>query len=355
MASSQAQVACPASGGQPVSFRFPVTWTYLAGPLVSAKVVPVKPEPAQRPVPEVVPSAPQVLLPRKVASEASVAPPRPPVQEIVATPRPTDTWEMIIPKMGRPAPRPARVPPAVASIPKAPREPEPVTIDALPAFATREPENSSSAGLKLSLAGIAVLMIGGIIYFSNAKGQQAPLVAQTFEVGPALPVGMSGWISDFAPLSGWSQYPRVVSVLRGSQNLTDFRIEFPAQIDRKALGWVFRAKDPKNFYVMKLEIVKPLPAAEGVVTHFAVINGQEQSRVQLPLSVPLRPNTVYTIRMEALGSSFTTWLQGQKIDQWADPQISEGGIGTYSELGERGVLKGEMAVFTLVAKSPLTR
>ena len=50
---------------------------------------------------------------------------------------------------------------------------------------------------------------------------------------------------------------REISILRPSLNLTDYRIEFQAQIESKAIGWVFRAKDRKNFYVAKLEIVKP--------------------------------------------------------------------------------------------------
>ena len=101
---------------------------------------------------------------------------------------------------------------------------------------------------------------------------------------------------------------------------------------------------------MKLEIVKPLPQSTGVLTHFAVINGQEQPRVQVPLSMPLRPNIAYAVRLDALGGSFTTWIQGQKVDQWSDPQIREGGVGLYSEQGERGTLSGGLAVFTLLAK-----
>ena len=39
-------------------------------------------------------------------------------------------------------------------------------------------------------------------------------------------------------------------------NLSDYRLEFQAQIEAgKALGWVFRAKDGKIFYVNKLEMV----------------------------------------------------------------------------------------------------
>ena len=36
--------------------------------------------------------------------------------------------------------------------------------------------------------------------------------------------------------------------------MPDYRFEFRGQIERKALGWIFRASNPKNYYVMKLEI-----------------------------------------------------------------------------------------------------
>jgi hypothetical protein len=213
----------------------------------------------------------------------------------------------------------------------------------------REPGDRFSVGIKLVLATLPILLVAGMAFYTTSGRPQAPIVVEA-EVGPALPVGLAGWIANFAPPGG-SQWGRRISVLRGSQKLTDFRLEFPGQIDSKALGWVFRAQDPKNFYVMKLEIIKPLPLSTGVLTHFAVINGQEQPRVHVPLSMPLRPNTVYAVRMDVVRSNFTTWIQGQKVDQWADDQIRAGGVGLYTEQGERGTLKGEIAVFTLPGKS----
>jgi hypothetical protein len=132
-------------------------------------------------------------------------------------------------------------------------------------------------------------------------------------------------------------------------------LEFQGQIESKALGWVLRAKDPKNFYVMKLEIVKPIPESAGVLTHFAVIDGKEQRRVQVPLSLPLRPSIAYAVRVDARGDSFTTWIQGQEVDRWSDSRIHQGGVGLYSELGERGTLSGDMAVFPFLAKPQLKR
>ena len=43
------------------------------------------------------------------------------------------------------------------------------------------------------------------------------------------------------------------------------------QIETKAIGWVFRAADPKNYYVAKIEIVKPGLEPTVALVRFAVI------------------------------------------------------------------------------------
>ncbi len=282
---------------------------------------------------------------------------------------------MVIPKTSRPGVRPSPVP----LLPLPPGRVEPVktaaerprrsafevphresetsetdcgfqTLGAFP----RKPVQGLSAAMKLGLKMLLAMAISAVLFFTIANTTRLPTpFAAASEAGPPLEVGLAGWIPGFAT-PGRSQGGRV-SVLRGSQKLTDFRLEFRGQIVSKAFGWVVRAKDAKNFYVMKLEIVKPIPESKGVLTRFAVIDGQEEPRVQVPLAMPLRPNAVYNIRVDALGSTLTTWFQGQQIDRWVAPQIQAGGVGLYTELGDRGTLEGPMAVSTLRAKAPTQR
>jgi hypothetical protein len=207
----------------------------------------------------------------------------------------------------------------------------------------KESQSGLSVTVKGAMAGALALAIAGILIFTNTDTPKAPAspVART--------VDAAGWIADFAAPGG-SQWGRQVSVLRSSLKSTDFLLEFQGRIENKALGWVFRAKDPKNFYVMKLEIVKLVPRTTVMLSRFAVINGQEQPRVQVPLSMPVRLDTIYTVRLEAAGASFTTWIQDEKTDQWNDSRLREGGVGLYSEHGERATLKGDMVVSRLVRK-----
>jgi hypothetical protein len=166
-----------------------------------------------------------------------------------------------------------------------------------------------------------------------------------------LPVGDGGWVTNWSGGEAGVRRTRDISILRASANLTDYRVEFQAQIETKGLGWVVRAMNPKNFYVMKLEVLKPGLQPTVNFVHFAVVNGEEQGRTQLPLGFPVRVDTMYRIRTEVVGNHITTWLQDQKIDDWTDERVKTGGTGLYYDRGERGSLKGGLNVVPLTLKN----
>jgi len=205
---------------------------------------------------------------------------------------------------------------------------------------------------------VAVLAVAGAIgagvYLMGGKSTKpAPVVSgapvsDVVEAG-TLSVGEAGWIEDWAPQPPNPKVLRVLSILRGSLPLSDYRMEFEAQIESKALGWVYRALNPKNYYVTKLEIVKPGIEPTVEVAHFAMIDGEEQTRSHTPLTVKVRVDTSYKVRFEALGDRFTTYVEGQKVDEWTDNRIGRGGVGMYRERGESALLKGTVRM-TLIAK-----
>ena len=69
---------------------------------------------------------------------------------------------------------------------------------------------------------------------------------------------------------------------------------------------MYRARDGKNYYVDKLEIVKPGLEPTVALVRFAVIDGQEQPHAQIPLNLPVRSTPLYKIRFDAVGDHFTT-------------------------------------------------
>jgi hypothetical protein len=205
-----------------------------------------------------------------------------------------------------------------------------------------------SGGLsKVVMLGIAaaVLAIGGIVYLTMRDTGSSQVVA----AGPALASADWAWVNDWGnDVAAHRQ--RQISDLGQSVELADYRIEFEGQIQNKALGWVFRAKDPKNFYVMKLALVKSGSYPAIALERFAVINGDEQPRVRVPLTIPVTPDNVYRVRFEAVGKHFTTWIQDQKVDELTDDRIKSGGVGQYHELGETSSLKNGMTVIPLMKK-----
>lgn len=203
---------------------------------------------------------------------------------------------------------------------------------------------------KIGIVVVLLAGLGGLIAYSSKSGGAATKEGPgTIVAGSALPAGEAGWITDWGNEPGVRR-TRQISILRSSQTLTDYRIDMTGQIESKAIGWVFRAQDPKNFYVTKLEIVKPGLEPTVALVRFAIINGEEQAHAQLPLPMKVRLDTMYKIRFDALGNHFTTYVQDQKVDDWTDDHVKTGGVGFYRERGEDATLKGGMNVVPLIVK-----
>jgi len=131
--------------------------------------------------------------------------------------------------------------------------------------------------------GIAILVILAAIYFIFGK-------ADTPAGGRGVMVGEQGWLTEWTSDAAGSRLGRQLTLYRPSVGLSDYKMQFTGQIESKALGWVFRATDTKNYYAMKIETLRPGAMA---LTHFAVVEGRESSSSQRPLSVDARPGAVY--------------------------------------------------------------
>ena len=207
-------------------------------------------------------------------------------------------------------------------------------------------------GLKMGVSAAVIVGLSGIAYVVTRGGgkttSQAPVAAPVAQaVASGVPIS-GGWIEDWANAS---RSKRHISVLSGSAKLSDYRLEFQAQIQTKAIGWIFRGLNPRNYYVTKLETITPGLEPTVALVHFAVIDGQDENRVVVPLPMKVRVDTTYKIRFEAIGNHFSTWVQGQKIDEWTDSRFGSGGVGLFSEREEQAALQGTVNVVALVPKN----
>src|SRR4029077_19133678 len=110
---------------------------------------------------------------------------------------------------------------------------------------------------------------------SNPPATAPAPVVSSVAAGVAI---SGGWIDDWANSAKTNRH---ISMLSGSVKLSDYRLEFQSQIETKAIGWAFRALNPRNYYVEKLEITKPGLEPTVALVHFAVVDGQDESRVSV--------------------------------------------------------------------------
>jgi hypothetical protein len=157
--------------------------------------------------------------------------------------------------------------------------------------------------------------------------------------------GLSHWTGSPDWAKSWSYdgtgfaRPGRLAWLSRSVPLTDYRLEFLAQIDKKALGWVFRASDSRNYYAVKLVESRSGPSPAFSIVRYAVIDGRERLRVQLPLPFTATAKSMLRVRQEVRGEQFTTYLDGRVVDTWSEPTLARGGVGFFADPGEAAYIR----------------
>jgi hypothetical protein len=157
--------------------------------------------------------------------------------------------------------------------------------------------------------------------------------------------GLDAWESQANRTTNWSYdaagfvRPGPLAIFKPTLDLVDYRFEFLGEIDQKAMGWVFRAHDLKNYYAMKFVIVKPGPLPLIDMVRYAVINGKEGPRIHKPLPMTVRNDMLYRVSIDVRGADFTVMAQGQVVDFWTDRRLPHGGVGFFANRGERARLR----------------
>jgi hypothetical protein len=175
--------------------------------------------------------------------------------------------------------------------------------------------------------GIAILLVLAALYFAFGKSDKPA------GDGRAVAVGEQGWSTEWASDTVGSRRARQITLYRPSAHMTDYQMQFTGQIESKALGWVFRLSDTRNYYAMKIETLRPGAMA---ITHFAVVDGRESSYAQRPLTVDARPGAAYRVKLDVNGPRFTVSIAGEPVDFWTDNRLKSGAVGFMNERDERG-------------------
>jgi hypothetical protein len=155
-----------------------------------------------------------------------------------------------------------------------------------------------------------------------------------FTAGLTRWMGPAGWSTDWSYDQAGFLRPGKLAFLEQSMKLKNYRMEFMGQIERKSLGWTFRALDDRNYYVAKLTIAKPGPLPLVDLIHYPVTDGKEGPKVRVNLPFSVRNDTLYQIEMNVKGDTFRASVNGHVVDSWTDKVLRAGGVGFFSGQGE---------------------
>jgi hypothetical protein len=161
-----------------------------------------------------------------------------------------------------------------------------------------------------------------------------------YEVGDNFHAGLASWEGKGFSKS-WAYdkegfvRPGRLALYKPSHDMSDYKVEFLTQIERKSVGWVFRAEDEQNYYAMKLAVTEPGPRPLVALVRYAVVDGKRESHGETPLQVMMHNNRPYRVSVDVKGNRFLTSIEGQVVDSWSDDRLKSGGVGLFSEGSEK--------------------
>lgn len=150
--------------------------------------------------------------------------------------------------------------------------------------------------------------------------------------------GLTEWKGSSAA-DGWNRsagltHPGKLRLWASSLALTDYEFEFAGQIEKRGMGWAFRAEDIKNYYATKIVISQPGPLPRAELIRYVVTDGTQGPKTRLPLPLLIRTDTLYQVRVNVRNDQFSTLVNGQMVDSWSDNRFKKGGVGLFTDAGE---------------------
>ena len=123
-----------------------------------------------------------------------------------------------------------------------------------------------------------------------------------------------------------------------TMDLSNYRLDFEARIRSRAVGWVVRAADTRNYYAFKLV---ENGGKDPYLVRYPVIGGSRRGsspvRVDLPAMLAGADFNRVTVRVR--GEQITTLVNGWGVDYWKDRTLATGGVGFLSDAGETAVVR----------------
>ncbi len=176
--------------------------------------------------------------------------------------------------------------------------------------------------------------------FARLQGAISDRAATT--VSDTMEAGMQAWGT--APkqwAAGWSRNadgyvrPGPLELFKPTSNFKNYRMEFFGQIENKSMGWVVRAQDKQNYYAMKFSVIEQGLRPVIAMVHYPVVGGKKGHSISTPLNVMVHQNRPLHVSVDVDGNRLTASVEGQQVDSWTDDLMPKGGVGFFSDAGEK--------------------
>jgi hypothetical protein len=158
--------------------------------------------------------------------------------------------------------------------------------------------------------------------------------------------GLKNWKTAGGSSAGWSidklgmVAPSRLALYEPSHKLTDYELRFQGTIDAGGLSWVVRASDSRNYYAVKLVVIPARPLRKLVIRRYAVVNAVPMKRVETPLALDERTDSLYRVSLNIQGDRYVLTVQDQLADSWTERRLKVGGVGFFADPGERSRISG---------------
>ncbi|HYM11152.1 MAG TPA: hypothetical protein VEU62_10480 [Bryobacterales bacterium] len=131
-----------------------------------------------------------------------------------------------------------------------------------------------------------------------------------------------------------------------TMGLKEYQMDFAARVDRKAIGWIVRAVDARNYYAFKLaDHGRAAAGSDGVkfdLVRYQVIDGQAPDpgqRYTAHLVIHVKQSDFLNISTRVSEDQIITIINGFGVDEWKHLKMQTGGLGFLAENGESFQIK----------------
>ncbi|MFN7918616.1 MAG: hypothetical protein U0Q16_00875 [Bryobacteraceae bacterium] len=170
---------------------------------------------------------------------------------------------------------------------------------------------------------------------SSVAARSAVALTDDFSHGLADWEGRGDWAGSWGYDNAGFVRTGPLAIFTPTRVLTDYRMEFVGQIERRSLGWVVRAADLSNYWALKLVVGGTEARPVVTLVRYPVVRGMTGRVTERVVDLPLQADTTYRVTTDVKGDNYAVTVQGKVADSWTDSRLDRGGVGFFNNKGEQ--------------------